>query len=287
MPNDQHHHYIPVFYLTQWSDARRRLIEFSRQGPARAVKPRPTSPKGTGYEPGLYAIDDSDPLVVNAVETLFLKPADGLASDALKCFLADSPFPRPQLRFSWARFVLSLMIRYPEAVAAMKKQLRENVEKMYLEHRKTDEPKTFAEYEVQQGTRDEMGRIHGRLLMDLMQDSRMGRLIFGMHWGVLKCKNYTYNLLTSDRPIVSNIFSTLSAHHLCLPISPAHVFVACATQQAETEFMQLDPLDVMGTINDAVAQQAKKYVWSTDEKQLRFVKNRMGNKKGAVGAYLV
>jgi len=27
--------------------------------------------------------------------------------------------------------------------------------------------------------------MHGRLLIDLMKESRMGRLIFGMHWGTI------------------------------------------------------------------------------------------------------
>ena len=287
MRKDPKHHYIPVFYLQQWADGRSRLIEFSRQGPAQAVKPRPTSPTGTGYVRGLYRMEDIDPNVVNAIETLFLKPSDGLAAEALQCFVEEREFPRPgPMRTSWSRFMLSLMLRYPEAVEHMKAQLRASVQKMYLQTRRPEEPETFAEYEALHGTHAYMARIHGKLLMDLMQDSRMGRLIFGMHWGVLKCKNYTHNLLTSDRPIVSNVFP-LSANHLCLPISPEHVFVACATPQAETEFMRLDPLGVMLTMNDAVARQAKTYVWNTDHRQLRFVKNRMGKSNGAVGAYLV
>lgn len=80
--------------------------------------------------------------------------------------------------------------------------------------RKPDEPATFAEYEALHGMQD-MARVHGRLLMDLMQDPRMGRLIFGMHWGVLKFKNYKYNLLTSDRPVVSNAFNSVRTTFVC------------------------------------------------------------------------
>jgi hypothetical protein len=285
MPKDPKHHYIPVFYLQQWADARSRLIEFSFQGPNRTVKPRPTSPTGTGYVRGLYRMEDIDPNVVNAIETLFLKPSDGLAAEALQCFLEEREFPRHgPMRTSWSRFMLSLMLRYPEAVAHMKTQLRANVEKMYEQTRKPDEPATFAEYETQ-STHD-MARIHGKLLMDLMQDSRMGRLIFGMHWGVLKLKNQKHDLLTSDRAIASNIFP-VSAHHLCLPISPKMVFFACATEQAEREFMQLDPQGVMRAMNDTVVHQAQTYVWGTDDSQLRYVKNRMGKRSGPIGPYLV
>jgi len=262
------------------------LIEFSRQGPDQVVKSRPTSPTGTGFVRGLYRMDDVDPNVVNAIETLFLKPSDGSAAEALQCFLEEREFPRPgPMRTSWSRFMLSLMLRYPEAVAHMKAQLRTNVERMYEQTRKPDEPTTFAEFEATQGTHD-MARVHGKLLMDLMQDSRMGRLIFSMHWGVLKFRNYKHNLLTSDRAIASNIFP-LSAHHLCLPISPKMVFFACATEQAEREFMQIDPDQVMQAMKDIVVRQAQTYVWGTDDSQLRYVRNRMGKESGPIGAYLV
>jgi len=286
MLKEPKHHYIPVFYLRQWADECSRLVEYSRQGPHRVVKARPTSPSGTGYVRGLYRLEDVDPNVVNVVETLFLKPSDGLAANALQSFLKGEAFPRPQLRTSWSRFVLSLMLRYPEAVELMKRQLRENVQAVYEKMRKPDEPATFAEYEILHG-KQEMARVHGRLLMDLMQDSRMGRLIFGMNWGVLKFKNYKYNLLTSDRPVVSNVFR-LSAHHLCMPISPEMIWVACATTPAEEEFRRINLVDVMVAMNDVIVRQAKTHVWGTkDASQLRFVRNRMGQGAQPTGPYLV
>lgn len=286
MSKEGRHHYIPCFYLQQWANERSRLIEYSRQSPANVVKARPTSPKGTGYVRGLYRIEDVDPNVVNAIETMFLKPSDGLAADALQSLLRGEILPRPQLRTSWSRFVLSLMIRYPEAVELMKRQLRDNVEKAYQQARKPEEPPTFAEYEALHGTRD-MARVHGKLLMDLMQDSRMGRLIFGMHWGVVKFSTYEHNLLTSDRPVVWNIFP-LSAHHLCMPINSEMVFIACNTPEAQLEFQRLDPGAVMAAMNNVVSRQAQTYVYGTDDSQLRFVENRLGKKnKGATAGCLI
>jgi Protein of unknown function (DUF4238) len=123
--------------------------------------------------------------------------------------------------------------------------------------------------------------------MDLMQDSRMGRLIFGMHWGVLTFKDYKHNLLTSDRPVVSNIFR-LSAHHLCMPISPKMIWVACATTRPEEEFRHVNLADVMIAMNDVIVRQAQTHVWGTkDASQLRFVRNRMGRGAQRTGPYLV
>ena len=114
----------------------------------------------------------------------------------------------------------------------------------------------------------------------------MGRLLFGMHWGVLKCRNYRHNLLASDRAVVSNLFP-LSANHICLPITPRHVFIACATEKSQEEFLRLEPLDVMAALNDRVVRQARTYVWGTDDEQLRFIQNRMGKTNGWIGPYVV
>jgi len=272
-PKGQKHHYIPVFYMKQWMGPKNTVCEFSR--PHDRVKPRSPHPDGTGYVRGLYAIDDLDPNVVNAIEDMFLKPSDGMAAEALHCLLQEAPFTHPErMRHAWTRFVLSLLIRYPEAIAQMKMQLRQNVEKIYLQTRKPEEPETFAEYEAKLGT-TEMARLHGKLMMDLMLDSRMGRLIFGMHWGVIAFSRHKHELLTSDRPIVSNQFP-ISANHMCLPISPTMLFVACATEKAQDEFRALDAGHVMKVVNELVVSRARAYVWGRDDEQLRFVENRLG-----------
>ena len=168
---DQKHHYLPVFYLRQWSGGDGRLCEFSR--PYGVVKPRMTHPDGTGYVRGLYRIEGLPPDTMNVIETEFLKPTDGLAADALKALVAGAPLAKENMRYSWTRFILSLMLRYPEAIEEMKRQLRANVGRMYAATRQATDPPTFGEYEAQAGT-DEMARLHGKLLMDLMQDSPNG-----------------------------------------------------------------------------------------------------------------
>jgi Protein of unknown function (DUF4238) len=251
------------------------LCEYSR--PYRVVKPRRTHPDGTGYVRGLYAIDGLPPDAANIVETKFLKPADGLASDALRAFIADQPLAKPgQMRTSWSRFVLSLMLRYPEAIQAMKRQLPENVERMYAETKKETDPETFEEYEKLQGT-DEMARLHGKLLLDLMQDSKMGRMIFSMHWGIVTFAPRTHTFLTSDRPVITNIFP-VGGNHLCLPIGPHKMFFACEDQKSQRLLERIEPIQVIRRMNDTIAARAYKFVYGLDDSQLRFVENRLGRK---------
>jgi len=212
---------------------------------------------------------------MNAVETKFLKPADGLAADTLAALVRGQSFAKPgQMRASWVRFVLSLMIRYPEAIEAMKRRLRQNVQKVYLETKKDTDSPTFEEYEAIRGT-DEMARLHGKLLMDLMQDSRMAQLLFSMHWGVISFTTYNHTLLTSDRPVISNVFP-VDANHICLPIGPNRMFFACETQITEQQIQKIDPRQITRVMNDENARRAFKYAYGKDDTQLRFIQNRLG-----------
>lgn len=284
MPEREKHHYIPVFYLKQWTGPDGRLCQFSR--PYDVVKPKRVHPDATGYVRGLYAIEDLDPEVTNVIETKLLKPADGLAALALHDLVNGRPFTRPgPMRTSWSRFVLSLLIRYPEAIAQMKRQLRENVEKMYFLTKRAADPDSFAEYEATHGTK-ELSRLHGKLVLDLIQDSRMGRLIFSMHWAVIGFRQHQHALLTSDRPLSSNPFR-ICANHLCLPISSNYVFAASETEAGLEELRSIEPDYIMQGMNDLTARRAQAYVYATDDSQLRFVENRLGKSTKPMGAYLV
>jgi hypothetical protein len=52
---DQDHHYLPQFHLEQWCDANGNVGVFSRPHAGKLVFSTKLTPKGTGYEPNLYA----------------------------------------------------------------------------------------------------------------------------------------------------------------------------------------------------------------------------------------
>ena len=59
MPKEPKHHYIPIFYLQQWTGEDGQLVEYCRR--YEGVVPRPTFPDGTGYVRGLYTLPDTPP----------------------------------------------------------------------------------------------------------------------------------------------------------------------------------------------------------------------------------
>lgn len=268
----QKHHYIPVFYLKQWGGPDGRLYSYSR--PYNVVKAKPVHPDGTGYLRGLYAIEGLPSEAANVLETQFLKPVDGSAAEALQALARGEPFLiTAQMRTAWCRFILSLMLRFPEALDQMKAQLRANVEKVYAQTRTPSDPPTFDEYERLRGT-GELARLHGKLLIDLMLASKMSRLIFQMHWGVMEFSKYRHTLLTSDRPVSTNILP-MQTNHICIPIGPTKMFFAGETERGEREFRGLDPKWVMQASNDVIVRRASRYVYGTDDRQIRFVENRL------------
>jgi hypothetical protein len=82
--------------------------------------------------------------------------------------------------------------------------------------------------------------------------------------------------ISDGRPIIMTDGLVKSRDHLALPIGPRSLFVATNTEKSENLIRSMDPRDLMQQVNDRVASQARRYVYGTDEGQLRFVANRLG-----------
>ena len=105
------HHYIPVFYLKQWTDAEGRLYEFSRPT-AGDVKARDCGPKGTGYVRGLYRLEYLDEERAERFERIFFGQVDSLAKQGLDVCLQGMPQEWDiDLRSAWSRFILGMLFR--------------------------------------------------------------------------------------------------------------------------------------------------------------------------------
>jgi hypothetical protein len=67
--------------------------------------------------------------------------------------------------------------------------------------------------------------------------------------------------------------------YLFLPISPDRVFFAFQSEATLDEVKRLaEETRFVERINDRVVRQAHKFVWGTDDTQLRFVEKRLGEK---------
>lgn len=275
------HHYIPVFYSREWAGLDGRLCEYSR--PYREVKPQWKHPDATGYVRGLYTVPKNDPIVSEYIERHFFRVTDNGAAVVARQLRIEGRNDLFSLdRSSWSRFIISLMLRNPEYVARMAAEVagfyaRTDNEEKYQELRGPNDPATFEEY-VAKRMFHPAGRMSAYALQKIIDSPMMGGHLNQMRWSVVTFKNERHTLLTSDRPIIMTNGIISRGDHLALPIGPRMLFVATNNIQTENMIRTIDPEILIAQVNHRVASQARKYVYGCDDRQLRFVENRLGRK---------
>jgi hypothetical protein len=280
----QKHHYIPEFYLKRWAGADGRLCEYSR--PYKDVKARMTYPGGTGYMRGLYTLEGATPDTADTFENDFLSIADGTAAVALQVMLNDNVIPPMREKMAWTRFILTLIHRTPEGVARNLELTRQYFEgdrareilKEYDKLKGHDDPPTAEEY-LQQN-KDRISSISNlELMANVMQSKLISNRLLEMSWHLGKFTNLVNTILTSDRPLVMTNGLKADDSHVVMPLSPQHVLCIAASDKVAKELIALSGGgELAARINDRMARQARKFVYGVDDRQLRFVENRLGEK---------
>ena len=104
----QKHHYVPVFYLSQWAGPDGRLCEFCRR--YRGIEARPTFPDGTGYLRGLNTFSRLPPRLADFLENSFFQKVDNDAALVLQELLKDKLPTDRSSTSAWSRFLMTLFI---------------------------------------------------------------------------------------------------------------------------------------------------------------------------------
>jgi hypothetical protein len=277
MPLGRKHHYIPVFYLNQWRGTDRRLCEYSK--PHRTVIARRKYPTETGFERGLYTLNAHSPAVAEIVEDRLMRQTDNYAALAHQLLLnRDIAGLDATTRSGWARFILSLMRRTPEALRALGDRVTTALIEEFPQLVLPGDPADSFQALARQGL---IERQRAMVLQSTITSQTVGTHLINMRWSVVTFSGATHLILTSDRPFVMTNGMGHPHSHLVMPISPTQCFLAANTIEVENEIQSLDPKEFMGRINDKMACQARKYVYGVDGSQLRFVSNRFGRKDPA------
>ena len=205
------HHYIPEFFLKQWTSKTRcddteSLVAFRID-----LKHVPSSylaPAATAREQDLYALSTPvtglDPQIV---ETQLFQKIDDSAALALDTMLSeDLRGLTHQQRCSWVWFIMSLRTRTPEAVSLLDSQGLEHLHRALTE--RPEEYKAIAEPSDPR-TLKEWTEVHlpglmenfGKLSLDkVIGNSRVGDKILNMKWFLWDFSRQRNHLLLSDRP---------------------------------------------------------------------------------------
>jgi hypothetical protein len=279
MGEPRDHHFIPVFYLKRWSNAAKKVVEFSR--PYKAVVAKPVGPKATGFQTDLYSFPELPEEARHILESQFFKDTDQLASDALDQLYSGSPTWTAETRTAWSRFVLNFLIRHPDPLQELRDHIKATwnrsdpyYEAKYAAARKPTDPPTLVDYAASLGSYS-AENIQMRLLRSVLDNERIGQKINDMQWDVLDVSNAKYPLLTSDWPADL----VLSRGMLSLPVGPKLLFVA-AKDINTLHQMRIAKTDLIVELtNKYVVSKARRYVYSQDESQFKFINKYISKDK--------
>jgi Protein of unknown function (DUF4238) len=269
------HHYIPVFYLKQWAGADKRVCTMRKVQSGLWVDR--LSPKGTGYKKDLYRIENVAPEEAQSFESVFLKLTDNDASLALKKLLRRDRNWTDKLRSAWARFILSLLFRNPEAVTRIRDHVLEMWRVGFELVRDNYNPAENNNIPFEQFSASHpIGHVEAaQFLKDIIDNQRIAPDLMSMHWHVKTLEKSTTLLMTSDRPLDMPHLGDPNAY-LALPIGPQHLFIATRKPDFVQRF--IDPIShtaIARTSNKAVVRQAREYVWAANDDSAPFVQKHI------------
>jgi hypothetical protein len=113
-------------------------------------------------------------------------------------------------------------------------------------------------------------------LAEMIDNANIGETIFGMKWSRIDLSKSQHLLLTSDRPIDMPLGLGDPKAYISLPASPTILFVAAHNNDLRDALRKANPAEVVKKNNECVIGQARKYVWSTTDSQITFVRKHFG-----------
>jgi Protein of unknown function (DUF4238) len=271
------HRYIPVFYTRRWCTSDGRLCEYSR--PRDSIRDQRVAPKSTGFQDRLYEMKGVPKLIAQRIEDDFMSFVDNHAAAALALLETDPAKVNgdQKQKSAWSLFLISLIMRTPEDVAALiaiwEDDWERDFEKLRAQYEKNKKPGEMRSLEEFIAQEDPHVRERWAMseLPELIDHEGIGQLLNDMHWFVITTDPGSPRLLTSDRPL--SIFGKLGGPdcYLTLPIAPDRLFLAVSSKEKEAAFRTRPQKELIEETNVRTAQQAARYVYSNDNARREFV----------------
>ena len=213
----------------------------------------------------------------------FFKELDDRAARVLRRLNATPVPPLSAEEIStWSTFLMSLMHRTPEGLAAYKEtgarvydETILEIRPQYLELRTADDPPTVEEYEASLTTEDRERSLM-RNFAKVIANRNIGEFLCRLHWAVLDRPEGCPDYLLSDDPLIRTNGLKRSDGHLAIPVSPTRLALGAYEPKFVDEVRALNPRDLVTQINTYVVEGARHFVVSRDLRQTRFISNRFG-----------
>jgi hypothetical protein len=276
------HHYLPQFFLKEWTGDDGRLERFTKPYRNKLdIKRRPT--KAVGWWDDLYIAPEGDPHKSHFLEWGFFKQLDDGAARVLRKLNA-TPIPALSVEeiSSWSTFLMSLLHRTPENLAAYKEtagriydEVVPELRDRYDELRTPGDPETVEEYEASL-TPEDRERAVMRNFAHVIANPNIGRFLNQLHWSAIDRPDDCPDYLLSDDPLARMNGLKKPDGHLAIPVSPRRLAVGVYDKNFLEELRRLRPRDLVRRMNTWTVEGARHFVVSTDLRQTRFIDNRFG-----------
>lgn len=271
------HHFVPCFYTSQWALTDERLVEWSK--PYREIKPIRRHPSETGYQDYLYTMSDLPDGFHQWFEDEFFRTYDNYASLALRKLVnGQLPSMEYKIKYDWARFLVTMRFRHPDPISELKDAVRRIwgkrqgiTQQEYESIRRPNDPSTVEEY-LTRIPREVHAGIHVNLLASGMDNERLITHLMKMDWAVYLMYG-GYSFLTSDWPVDFSLGSRQP--YVSVPLSPKMLFVASEDRKLLDEVNRTDGFKVTSYVNNYVVKHARRFVYSHDHSQERYIRNNM------------
>jgi hypothetical protein len=274
---DQDHHYIPQFLLRGWCNSSGLLTVYSRRAGRIVTSER--NPKGTGFEPNLYAFEEVPSERRHVLEADFFGPhIDSRAAPVLKKML-DGQFMAVTAdeRSDFTRFLLSLRARHPDAVALARTRGVEEISAHlardpheYEALRTESSPESLTEW-VKQNRAGLIPNFGVSLLPRLIDHKGAGERIFRMPWTLHEFPNTKLDLLLSDRPCLLEGNAIDGVCTIVIPLAPRHLLFVSNNELQMNRLRAEKPLDVVKMINRISVASAVDRVYATGGQHIQLV----------------
>jgi hypothetical protein len=119
-------------------------------------------------------------------------------------------------------------------------------------------------------------KLPAQRLPELINSERVITEIAFMRWTAANLGKTSYSLLTSDRPVIMTNGLAQADAHIAIPLSPNLLFLATKSDETRKAIASMSDDEIVEMVNHKVSEQAVKYVYGIDDRQLRFVAKRLG-----------
>lgn len=230
------HHHVPQFYLEKWAGPDGRLWRYRREPPGHVGEKR-VVPKGTAFEPDLYAVT-RPPLDPHIIETQFLQRIDSEGSRVLpKLIEAGSSSLDDTDRTWWALFMNSMLERNLATIIWRDESApvaaAQTIANLRAVSGTTPDGRQRVEQIIARIDAVQMARNSVReFMVNAISDGKVIDYLKSLNW-VVRTRGPEKSFITTDQPVLVNVGQTelgrrtvVGIHVLSMALSPTTLFFA-------------------------------------------------------------